>query len=190
VSNSSTTSTLSARRSRKGFTHESSKSATVEWYTPGWVFDSLGLTFDLDVCSPGAGKTCVPALRHYTPVEDGLTSPWYGTVWCNPPYGRRSTGVWLEKLMAHGDGVALVFARPDTVWFQEAMKHADVVCFVERRIRFIDGRTGLVSEGSPGAGSALIAFGQKAAHAVLQSGIGVCVQSVSTDATDAAAPTT
>ena len=40
--------------------HEPSIGATSEWFTPPEIFDALGLTFDLDPCSPGAGHW-VPA---------------------------------------------------------------------------------------------------------------------------------
>jgi hypothetical protein len=121
----------------------------------------------MDVCSPGADKTQVPADTHLTIVEDGLTTPWHGTVWTNPLYGKELP-TWMNKLAAQRDGIALVFARPDTKWFQAALEKATVVCFIAGRIKFIDGRTGQTA-GSPGAGSALFAFGDAAARAVLES---------------------
>jgi hypothetical protein len=33
--------------------HENSIGESDEWYTPPEIFDALGLTFDLDPCSPG-----------------------------------------------------------------------------------------------------------------------------------------
>ena len=71
-----------------GFVHEAAVGNSVEWYTPKSVFDALGVGFDLDVCSPGLDKTWVPAERALTIEDDGLTSPWHGFVWCNPPYGK------------------------------------------------------------------------------------------------------
>ena len=52
-----------------------------EWYTPGWLFHALGLTFDLDACSP-ADRTyvSVPAHKWYTEVDDGLAQRWHGLV--------------------------------------------------------------------------------------------------------------
>lgn len=171
------TTSTPAPRTKTGFTHETSIGATVEWYTPPAIVDALGFSktgrrFSMDVCSPGAEKTHVPADKHLTIVEDGLTTPWHGTVWMNPPYGKELP-TWMGKLAAHGDGIALVFARPDTKWFQAALEKATVVCFIAGRIKFIDGRTGQVA-GSPGAGSALFAFGDTAASAVLDSDLGQC----------------
>lgn len=97
-------------------------------------------------------------------------------MWLNPPYGKH-TGTWVRKLADHGDGIALVFARPDTAWFQEALSSADIVCFVEKRIKFVNGQTGK-SDGTPGAGSALLGWGTVAYTAILNSELGVCVQQI------------
>lgn len=57
-----------------------------DYYTPKDVFDALGLEFDLDVSAPPGGVPWVPAKRYYTLEDDGLTQPWFGRVWMNPPY--------------------------------------------------------------------------------------------------------
>ena len=46
----------------------------------------LNLTFDLDVCSPAGGLPWIPAKKSLSIIDDGLTFPWHGNVWCNPPY--------------------------------------------------------------------------------------------------------
>lgn len=162
--------------SSKGFTHESSYNESVEWYTPKFIFDALGLTFDLDPCSPGAGKSFVPAIKHYTVEDDGLTSPWHGTAWVNPPYGTQ-TPKWMQKLHDHGDGIALVFARTDVKWFQEYGANADAICFISGRVKFYQGDM-VTQPGTPGAGSMLLAFGEVAADALRQAGLGVVVGKV------------
>ena len=58
-----------------------------DWYTRPAIFDALGLTFDLDPCSPGPDHW-VPARRIYTKQDDGLRQPWHGLVFMNPA-GRR-----------------------------------------------------------------------------------------------------
>lgn len=155
-----------------GFTHETSVNESVEWYTPPEVFDALGLVFDLDPCSPGPGRSYVPARAHYTAADDGLSQPWRGTVFVNPPYGPH-TPAWMARLADHGDGIGLVFARTDVAWFHRHGVAADVVCFIERRVRFYKGSTAHRG-GSPGAGSMLLAFGNASAEAVLASGLGAC----------------
>lgn len=159
---------------RTGFTHESTIGKSVEWYTPAWLLERLGLVYDLDVCSPGHGKSAVPARRHYTKADDGLTSPWHGVVWCNPPYGRE-TGAWLRRLAEHGDGIGLVFARTDTAWFHDAAATATLICFTRGRIAFINGATGLPANNTA-SGSVLIAYGRTAADALEQADLGLCVR--------------
>jgi hypothetical protein len=152
----------------QGFVHEA-PGRTVEWYTPPWLFEALGIEFDLDPAAPPGGVPWVPAANHYSEIEDGLAQPWFGRVWLNPPYGRQ-TAVWLERLVAHGDGLALVFARSDTRWWQGVVPAATAVCLVAGRLRFVDvdGR----SAGTAGAPSALIAFGLPCALAVAQADLG------------------
>lgn len=75
--------------------------------------------FNLDVCAlPENAKTA----RYYTPEQDGLTQPWEGVVWCNPPYGRQ-IGKWVERAALSAEAAAVVVmllpARTDTKWFHE-----------------------------------------------------------------------
>lgn len=76
-----------------------------ERFTPAWVFDGLGLTFDLDPASPIGGGDHVPARRRYTLNEDGLAQPWDGLVWLNPPFSAGTA--WGDRFRAHGCGVFL-----------------------------------------------------------------------------------
>jgi len=46
-----------SNQKRIGFTHESARNESVDWYTPPELFDALGLTFDLDPCSPGSARS-------------------------------------------------------------------------------------------------------------------------------------
>lgn len=157
-----------------GFTHESTHNESIEWYTPPEIFTGLGIEFDLDPCSPGKDNSFVPAKKHYTVEDDGLASPWDGTVFMNPPYGNH-TPVWIRKFAEHGDGIALVFARTDVKWFQDNVDKFDAICFVSGRIRFYKGS---VDErgGTPGAGSMLIAIGEKSVEALKNSGLGVVME--------------
>lgn len=164
----------------KGLVHEASVGASVEWYTPPWLFERLGLTFDLDPCAPPGGLPWIPARQFYSRPDDGLVLPWQGCVWCNPPYGRE-TGRWMDAMQAHGHGVGLVFARTDTEWFQRL--RPDAVCFIAKRVRFVDAsgrppqvldkKTGRLRDGTPGAPSMLLAWGRDCVRAVEASGLGI-----------------
>lgn len=130
---------------------------TVEWYTPKYIFDMLGLVFTLDPCHPGRDViNWVPALTVYTKSDDGLSRPWVGSVWLNPPYGRE-TPVWLKVMHEHRNGVALVFARTDTDWFHKYVANADAVLFLKKRVRFVNSEG--VQGDSPNCGSMLVAWG-------------------------------
>lgn len=87
---------------------------TNEWLTPPEIVAAPG-PFDLDPCSP-VSRPWPTARVHYTLEDDGLSMPWAGRVWLNPPYGPE-TARWLQRLAGHGDGVALVFARTETEAF-------------------------------------------------------------------------
>lgn len=147
--------------------------ATVEWYTPPAIFDALRLSFDLDPCAPPLpAADWIPAARRYTARDDGLTQPWAGRVWLNPPYGR-DAAAWMDRLAAHGDGIALVFARTDTAWWHRVAPRADLICFIAGRIAFIDPTGYQDRRRNAGAPSALLAFGAACADAVQSSKLGL-----------------
>lgn len=77
-----------------------------ECYTPPEVFEALGVTFDLDVASPLVPVPWVPAKQFYSLKDDGLSAPWEGFVWMNPPYSKPRP--WVERFLEHGNGIALL----------------------------------------------------------------------------------
>lgn len=153
-----------------GLTHEAPVGATVEWYTPAWLFAALGLRFDLDPCAPPGGLPWIPADRFISLPADGLAADWHGRVWCNPPYGR-GMDAWMARMASHRNGIALVFARTDTAWFHDSCATADAICFLRKRVRFCDA-SGVSSGGSPGCGSMLVAWGDDCTEALYLSGLG------------------
>lgn len=144
---------------------------SVEWYTPPGIFAALGLTFDLDPCAPPGGLDWIPASRFYSDLDDGLSQPWSGRVWLNPPYGPR-TGDWMRRLAAHGHGIALVFARTETEWWHATVPSAHAVCFIAGRLTFVDEdrQPGAFNAGAP---SALIGFGQDCAESIDKAKLGM-----------------
>lgn len=105
--------------------HERSLGATDEYYTPRFVFEALGVTFDLDVAHPGLDRWPAFAARAVI-SENSLETPWRGFVWMNPPFGRRmGLEPWLAKFLAHGDGVALTPDRTSAPWWIRTASQAD-----------------------------------------------------------------
>lgn len=154
---------------RKGIgSHQSAKMGKDEWLTPPELLYKLG-KFDLDPCSP-IKRPWITALNHYTLEDDGLKSEWYGRVWLNPPYGREAEK-WLKRMVEHGNGIALIFARTETkMFFEHVWKKASAVLFIEGRLHFhhVNGDR---AKGNAGAPSVLVAYGAKNAMELYNSGV-------------------
>ena len=153
---------------KSGFSHEDRNSANVDWYTPPWVFQRIGLEFDLDPCQPPDGIGWIPAKQRYSIQDDGLIQPWFGRVWLNPPYGKH-TPAWLNRMHKHRNGISLVFARTDCAWFHESVAKADAILFLRGRIKFVDG-LGVTGGGGAGSGSMLVAWGKENVDALVAMG--------------------
>ena len=113
-------------------------SATDNWSTPQDFFDKLNdeFHFTLDVCADETNHKCE---HYYTKEIDGLSRPWIGTVWCNPPYGRK-IGEWVRRAyissqIGSATVVMLLPARTDTRWFHDYIYNKS-----NTEIRFIKGR--------------------------------------------------
>jgi hypothetical protein len=137
-----------------------------EWLTPPQVFQPLQ-PFDLDPCQP-IDPPWLIASKGYTVEDDGLSQPWDGFVWCNPPYGRQ-TPKWIKRMSEHGNGIALIFARTDTIMFHEYVFTADAIFFIRDRLSFysVEGEQG----GRAGAPSCLIAYGAEAVRRLEKCGL-------------------
>lgn len=144
----------------------------VDWWTPPEVFEKLGLEFDLDPASPEGGVPWLPTKYYYTKEHNGLEKNWFGNVWLNPPYGR-FTGDWLDKFIEHGRGIALVFARTETIWFHKYALQADSLLFTKGRFKFA--KNG-VQKDYASIGSLFIACGDQNSEALKNSGMGWYVE--------------
>jgi hypothetical protein len=148
--------------------HQSAHMCTDEWLTPPEIIKALG-EFDLDPCSP-ITRPWPTAKLHYTVENNGLALPWKGRVWLNPPYGQEGAK-WLRKLVLHGNGIALIFARTETRMFSSSVwNSADAILFLQGRLFFhyVDGRKATANAGAP---SCLVAYGNSNVDALRQSGL-------------------
>jgi len=115
-------------------------SADETWATPQNLFDRLDaeFQFNLDPCALPKSAKCA---RYFTPDDDGLSQPWEGRVFMNPPYGR-SIGLWTRRavqMVRAGVSevvVGLVPARTDTRWWNRDVLEAREIRFIEGRVRF------------------------------------------------------
>ncbi len=152
---------MADRRTRGGIGGHTkpNQGATDTWLTPRHVIADLG-PFDLDPCAAPDPKPWPTAARHITWPDDGLFAEWTGRVWLNPPYGL-VVGDWLARLADHQFGIALIFARTETVaWHRQVWRRATAIRFVEGRFHFHypDGRRAAFNSGGP---SALIAYSEQ-----------------------------
>ena len=115
-----------------------------KWSTPPELVDRIAEefgTFDLDPC---AESHTAKASRFYTIDDDGLTQPWHGRVFVNPPYS--DIRPWCEKAREETDAgratvvVCLLPSATDTRWFHESVLPYAEVRFLQGRVRFIGWR--------------------------------------------------
>jgi len=151
---------------KDGFGHEEPhEGATNDWITPKYIIDAFneyadnGYYFDLDPCS-SITQPWGTARNAYTVEQNGLIQPWFGNVFCNPPYGPH-TQKWIKLLAEHGQGIALIFARVETqLWQDYIFPTASGFLFPRRRIAF-SRPDGVTPKSSSGAPSAFIAWGDE-----------------------------
>lgn len=111
-----------------------------DYYTPKWIFDALGLRFDVDVCAPPDGVPWIPCDKFYTTADDGLSQPWNGRVWMNPPYSKATE--WVGRFIEHGHGIALV-PHAKSAWHLALWAAADGACMAPNRMYFVGGEVHL-----------------------------------------------
>jgi phage N-6-adenine-methyltransferase len=104
-------------------------SDTGEWETSQVWFDGLNSIyggFTLDPCATAESAKCD---RFYTRSDDGLSQPWTGKVFMNPPYGRH-IGKWVKKAWEESRKGALVVCvlplRIDTRWWHNYARRGHV----------------------------------------------------------------
>jgi phage N-6-adenine-methyltransferase len=95
--------------------------------TPRSLFDPPNeeFGFTLDVAASHANALCS---TYYTVENDALTQPWFGRVWCNPPYSNLRP--WIEKAWQEwckSDDVAAIVMllpanRTEQGWWQDLIE--------------------------------------------------------------------
>ena len=143
--------------------HVSNNSGENEWYTPTEYIEAarevMG-SIDLDPASCEVANRIVKAKQYYTIEDDGLSKPWLGNIWLNPPYSSDLIGKFVEKAVCenYDQAIVLVNNATETNWFQMLITKASAVVFPKGRVRFYmsDGKTG-----APLQGQAVIYIGDR-----------------------------
>lgn len=111
-----------------------------KWATPQDFFDKLNdeFHFTLDVAASPDNAKCA---NYFTEEQDGLVQSWGGhTVWCNPPYCRK-TGLWVKKAYEEHQRtgctvVMLLPSRTDVRWFHDYILGKAEIRFIKGRLKF------------------------------------------------------
>ncbi len=140
-----------------------------EWYTPSRYIEAARLVMggiDLDPASCEMANQIVQSTTYYTKEDNGLSKPFYGRIWCNPPYGftngKSNQGLWVRKLVDEYErgnveqAVLLVNAVTDRTWFHLLWQFP--ICFTDHRIAFYSPDKRVPA---PTHGNALVYFGSR-----------------------------
>lgn len=152
--------TLRTRRWRASVKRQ--KRGTLEdgnaWGTPDNILELvrtvMGGGIDCDPATSPEAQQRIQATVYYTEADNGLTKPWFGRTFINPPYGPGLVEPIVEKLiteLAAGrvtEVIVLVNAATGSAWYRRLLSITDAHCLPSKRIRSV-GADGLPSKGSP-----------------------------------------
>lgn len=125
-----------------------------EWYTPSYYVElarrAMG-SITLDPASNDFAQQTVRAEYYYTKECSGLENPWWGNVFCNPPYGRTQRAFINRAIALYNKGkidqAIFLLNRSGGAWYLEVKDQCNAVCEVSKRIAFRD-RNG-ITQNSP-----------------------------------------
>lgn len=125
-----------------------------DFYSPPNVLEAarraLG-RIDLDPASCRVANTEVKARRYYSWQEDGLTQPWYGRMWINPPF---PWDAWAEKFIHEWNAgnietaIILCTTRVTTAkYFHDMVSRSAAILKMRGRVQFWGPKAGAPDEG-------------------------------------------
>jgi phage N-6-adenine-methyltransferase len=149
----------------RGVVFRTNFTGQTEWYTPSALIERARAVLgeiDVDPASNEFAQRTVKAATFYSKEDDGLSKPWQGRVWLNPPYSRGVIGQFVAKLCAERKAgrveaaILLTHNHTETAWWQAAALGSHAICFPRARVKFESPRGDI---GSPQQGQAIFYFG-------------------------------
>ena len=139
---------------------------TDDFYTSAEIIEParklFGGIIDLDPASHAAANGVVKARRFFSQEDDGLSKPWAGNVWLNPPFS--AWKAWVGKLLSEWSSGRVkqlcVLAATRTItaqYFTPLVQAASAVCIFRGRIPFWGGH----ATSSPDEGHVVFYFGNE-----------------------------
>ena len=119
--------------SERLFSVEQETYTSDDYYTPKWIFDALGIVFDLDVACPPQGPLHTPCSRYFTQKDDGLSCEWQGNVFMNPPYSKATP--WVKRFINHKNGIALL-PMAKSQWFNDIWDDCEAIVVLPCKLIF------------------------------------------------------
>jgi ParB family chromosome partitioning protein len=163
-------------------TRYDSHSGDFEWYTPAeYIAAAVRVmgAIDCDPASIATANEVVRAAQFYTAEDDGLSQPWRGRVWMNPPYSQPLVarfGARLCEELAYGnvtEAIVLLNNTTETASFQQMARLARAICFPAGRVKFYHPGGGLSAALQ---GQAFLYFGEHDRQFCAEfAGFGLCV---------------
>lgn len=119
-------------------------SGCVEWYTPTEIIEAarkcLGGNIKLDPFSCEQANKTVRANFYMTKEQDGWSSDWFGTVFCNHPFSRennnRIAAKAIEEYNTGSQIVMITFAATSEKWFRPLLDYPQ--CYLHGRTNYLD----------------------------------------------------
>ncbi len=99
------------------------KGVKLDWTTPYSLWKELNDEFHFELDAAACKHNLLGTPYYYTEEDNGLSKPWKNPTFVNPPYGRDSITLWLEKAYRESmHGITSVFLLPSrtgTKWFHK-----------------------------------------------------------------------
>ena len=140
------------------------------WLTPPEIVTRLGY-FDLDPCGCAGMPWKLADTTFTLPDNDGLVEPWTGRVFCNPPYSKKASAAFINRMIDHRNGILLYPARLETGLWSKIWESGDAFLFLAGQIKFYNPDGTRNDQGASMHPTVLVAFGQTNVDALRTSGL-------------------